>query len=504
MYVMAGPEPRHGGETDNYGQWWEGSKKCERFAMEPIVRLLSAIPVREPGGDTELHSASFISAASLVKSHRVQFLIATVPDPVQSGMYYAADRTIEAVQRGIESGGTNEQWLRDRFWSPWSTEETGTAADDAEKKLREECRARMPGVMTFRNERTFGFDPRGPSSEALVLFLVGESPTLGINRFALREALDFIEAASRDALAEIRIVGPTYSGSAASLFAELQSFHDVDAGAMRRSEGKPKAMAADPGATADASAPCFTIVSGTATREQTKDRLDTCGGKEGGDLVACTRACGSSAGPRLAFHATTIPDGVRFEQFYAFLKEDLGVETTDGGAAGCKLTHVALLKETSTAYSLTGTRGDAGVDAAVATSTIADGGERIALSESTPVGCVPELEMSFPPHVSNVRRAYDKQENESAAKVASSAERGLLPALTPSLDEPGEPHDVLRSLSPRTVYSNDLLIQNIIDALKQREIRFVGLFATDRSDIIFLANQIHKNAAKVWLLPFAS
>src|SRR5439155_20584099 len=159
--------------------------------------------------------------------------------------YYTTDRLVEGLAAAIEASSSRDvQWLRDRFWSPWSDDADG----DENGASKVECRRRMPGVLVFRNDAVFGFNARsgdagaGGRDEVLVLFLVGEEPTWGINKAALEEALDFIAVASKDGPAEVPIVGPTYSGSAASLRHELAAW-------VRERDG---------------GAPCFSVLSGSA------------------------------------------------------------------------------------------------------------------------------------------------------------------------------------------------------------------------------------------------
>src|SRR5438477_11536539 len=84
-------------EEDEYARRWrDGAKACERLVIDPIDRLLFATP---PTGNESApacgeHSPAFCNAALGIRARpdRVKFLVATVPDPTISGMYYTTDR----------------------------------------------------------------------------------------------------------------------------------------------------------------------------------------------------------------------------------------------------------------------------------------------------------------------------------------------------------------------------------------------------------------------------
>ena len=52
------------------------------------------------------------------RQYKIKFLLATVPDPVESQFGYWFDSMVDAMQRAVES---SEQCVLDRYWYPWST-----------------------------------------------------------------------------------------------------------------------------------------------------------------------------------------------------------------------------------------------------------------------------------------------------------------------------------------------------------------------------------------------
>jgi hypothetical protein len=362
-----------------------------------------------------------------------RFLLATVPDPIDSGEYAQADQIIESISQGIESSGP---WLRDRFWLPWKDLRPRPAG---EREPSEQCRAQAPGIVVFRSSDS----SESGQARALVLLLVGETPTWGVHKAALEEALDFIEAASGDpdrrgphSLLPVDVVGPTFSGSAASIRSTLATW-----------------TAARDGRQSD----CFTFLSGSATADVNREQLDTCGGNEFESSADCADTCGAGAPPYMEYHATVLPDSVTTGRFVEYLHAN----------AGAKCSQIAVLKESGTAYA-------------------ADG--RAAAPD--PEACPDLVTMRFPLHISAVRRAYDAAAQAGTAPPGSTPTTSSGMNLNPSLDEPADPLDVPPSLSPRTPFTNDLVLSALVRELSRRDVRFIGLQATDPSDIVFLAQQV--------------
>jgi hypothetical protein len=154
-----------------------------------------------PGPD----SAPLLSGDMIDALHGAKLLIATVPDPIDSGYVYKYDGIVHAITFAIEEMG----WQRDQSWLPW---EEWRVANETLREPIEACRYRVPGLWLFRAR-----DAHGP----LVVLFVGETPTEGIDRSVFRRAL---ELASPEVLPLVGIVGPTFSGSADSMRAVLDDW----------------------------------------------------------------------------------------------------------------------------------------------------------------------------------------------------------------------------------------------------------------------------------------
>ena len=173
-----------------------------------------------------LHRLAEYVDHSLSPSIDVQFLLATIPDYVDSNSGWVADETIGAIQSAMSHGG----YALDRFklidWSRVEDARTDRVANDS--RLHE----RQPGAIIFRkvdagNKR----DTRNKDITFQVVLLVLETPTSGVHRRALANAIDFVHRwqcridYSRKPLEkpQLKVVGPMFSGSIPSLALELKA-----------------------------------------------------------------------------------------------------------------------------------------------------------------------------------------------------------------------------------------------------------------------------------------
>src|ERR1700740_1632694 len=107
-------------------------------------------------------------------------------------------------------------------------------SDDIAVRLHAEeyadAREEFPGLLVFRKRQAAArVEPGGsppvpaaglgpnPRQQHLFVLLVGESPTRGIVKKQFWNALEWIRATTSPARPELRIFGPTFSGSLSSL-----------------------------------------------------------------------------------------------------------------------------------------------------------------------------------------------------------------------------------------------------------------------------------------------
>src|SRR5262245_14550783 len=150
----------------------------------------------------------------------VKFLIATVPDYVDSNSGWVADETIGAIQSAMSNAG----FVLDRFrLIDWSRAED----DRSDKFVNSKLHERQPGALIFR--KVPGDDSRAINLEVVLLVL--ETPTTGVHRTALRSAIRFIHrwqtSSGVGAGSSIGLIAPVFSGSVPSLALELNDLQDL-------------------------------------------------------------------------------------------------------------------------------------------------------------------------------------------------------------------------------------------------------------------------------------
>ncbi len=374
--------------------------------------------------------------------YSVRFLIALLPAPTSPPLQYLFDSELEALQL---AAGTAHYSL-DSFDLPWtggSKDSSGKSQPVGTNSDSESRWKRDPGLILFRN-----------GQKLLVVFVVGETPTAGINQIALRDALDQITwlegwqspAAEhppspylRQAIAqfqpdpdplgdprsEIRIVGPSFSGSAPSLRNTLEEWRHLPLAPERLRS--------------------VLIISGTATAIS-----DELSGPEESGL------------PTIIFHRTMIPDVVLWRQIPHLIEQisEVPREPQRDNSARAPHTRIALLHE-DTAYGIASDTKDKSddVDPAI-------------------------LRMSFPLHISALRTANPGQD-----KTTIGPDLGHQDLALP--DESGQQRrDVIQTFSPRAAVYDQLVLSNLLVTIKREHIRYVGIVATDVEDLVFLVQQL--------------
>ncbi len=144
----------------------------------------------------------------------------------------AFDHNLDGLQGGLAEAG----FLFDSAWIPWTRHEPRDHFDDDEKeKAAAKSEDANPGILLFRNNRE-GTDPY---RDGLIVLLISEKPTQGLSLAQVSNGWDIL-ARNRVSLgSEIKIIGPTYSGSFASLtsMVRLLSLKDPLANFVIRSGG---------------------------------------------------------------------------------------------------------------------------------------------------------------------------------------------------------------------------------------------------------------------------
>jgi len=271
----------------------------------------------------------------------------------------------------------------------------------------------------------------GAHSLALV-FLVGETPKAGVEKAAFREALDLVADLQGGAAdPTVAVLGPSFSGTVESLRLSLRSWKQWEGEHQRRSSLHFRAATG----------------SATASAKDVEEPLATVG-------VDLCRA--------------VLPDDTLHELTLDFLRDQMGWD----------LRRVALLVEADTAY------GRSVLD----TERAGHKRRRKGPAPHSPLVMVP-----FPSHISELRTAAEK-EKAAQAKAAAPAQTSIPSSSTVlelDLTNPGQPADLVPTFDPLTVLGNQLVLENLLQAVSREGIRYVGILATDVKDKLFLAEQVH-------------
>jgi hypothetical protein len=393
----------------------------------------------------------------------IDVLVATIADPIDSGLGYQYEVSLQALRRGVERAivqpGRTLNLFRDRSFLPWDDRD---GSDETPKKSLA-CRGSTPGVILFRG----GADEH---PHLLAALLVGESPTTGLRQAAMHNALRIASALDPQSMtggATVRIVGPTFSGSAQSLRHALRGWVDTAHAAVH-----------------------FQVRSGTATGSEVQTWL----GRP--DLPL---ALGSGSDVR--FDATTAPEADAECAYFHFLARRLDVApvVTASPNESVPLAGVATLSESGTEFGATGpVTGSSGKGEPARA-----GAEHEPARPGEPPRCAfrASTAFAFPYHVAALRDAYeDLDQRDASAQNAGSIARAT--SLDPSLRESHVALDIEANPSPKTRTAEDLAFASVLERLATRNVRFLGIHATDVGDAIFLARKIRDVAPDVRLAFF--
>jgi len=476
------------------------------------------------------------------KNFQIDFLIVTVPDPIDSGLPYMFDRFMSSIQAAIAA----DDYALDRFDMPWldqaekvnqnenkNGESKGSNSENSVQLHGGSASRRFvsePGVILFRRHTedaswtedespnpTDGARRRtrkkaqkvdGRKPDVLLLYVVGETPTGGMQKLALAAALDEIKwfRSRREDENDpypaqypsappgpVRIMGPTFSGSVESMQfvlsrwlssyrkserptlkiisgsatsvtlhtitkATLQADTPVSlSGEISTSERPPKRMPVvlekDTEVTLDKGIH-VSLSQGTAVTLQMDASVAR---QEDGSVVLRKDTPIALEGDTFftdKFSAVTIPDRVTLDKvmgYFTKIEPDL------------QKGKVALLVEANTAY---GRAGKEQTEAQVTT-------------------------IPFPLHVSQLRAASERQKTQQ--QQAKTQVTFQAPMLDLPLEDADERQDSIRELSKLDLPSAELILANLLSTISRDQFRFVGIMATDARDTMFLAQEVREH-----------
>ncbi len=355
----------------------------------------------------------------------VKFLIATIPDYVDSNSAWKADQIVGAIQSALGQSG----FVLDRFrlidWSRADSRPDAAVAN--ESRLHE----KQPSALIFRQ---IGGDSGRVKITLQVVLLVLETPTGGIHRPAMLNALKFINRWGEDTAPDrraqdIKIIGPTFSGSTLSLAKVLQ--------------------------TSGIEESRFHIISGSATADDNACVVER--------IV-----------PGASYH-TTVQTTERELALLETTLESINPQWTQGA-------DTALLVEANTAYG----------QGAVQSDEQSDRGHRRGSTfcqaiERSRVRPFHKAHLfRFPLHIAGLRSDTPATATPALSLVPTSAIPLSLRETTPPADQIPEFRPALNS---PVVESQ---VNSILDAIRHERLTLVGIVATDERDVLFLAKAVKR------------
>jgi len=396
--------------------------------------------------------------------YTIDFLIATVPDPMGSRLPYFFDSFVDSLAGAAEATG----FAPDRFALPWTVKstESGDNAPARSPALYET----QPGIVLFRNPQ---------EGKLLLLFLVGETPTAGIYKPALYSALNQAaqfypwdphhselpqyfpkttadggppdlavapplraasaglkpgatpQAPADGTTSTLRMMAPAFSGSAVSLSSTLDSWLESRA-------GSPPVQ--------------FKIVSGTATAIDAKQLSQGVHG-------------------RATFQATVPPDDETLQAVANYIQ-------------GLGYPRIAILTEGNTAY---------GQHLAQKFSTEKKRRSHREEASGHSPGVPEVLTLPFPMHISRLRTASEGQSKQKEQTDEGTETGKILPPHHASLGGAEAPREVLPSFSEVSVASAELMLSNLLSTIARERYSYVGIVATDVRDATFLAREVRNH-----------
>jgi hypothetical protein len=348
--------------------------------------VLSLLGVSVPSEGTDLASATLrelmakARASAVSRSMSVEFLIATLPDYVDSSSGWSFDATLDAVQRAAGAAG----YVLDRFYLPdW------IPGDDTSEHASATRHETEPGLVLFRR-----ITPTGVT-EILAVFVIAETPTAGVHEAAFLNAAEAIaawyEASPPPDRTELRILGPTFSGASLSLRLAIQAF-------LARHPAWPQSVR---------------VLSGSATNRGNQE------------LLTFSSPSPDPSGVRHVRYAATVQtDDVMLGALYEHLVE-INPRWKDGAG-------VVLLTESNTGYGRS--------FAARPAETGTDGKKTDDSASADPFSQA--LRIQFPIHISRLRAGPRSSDSSEAGTSDSNADGMMrdvsaatdhLPAMTPEI-----------------------------------------------------------------------
>jgi hypothetical protein len=391
------------------------------------ARLLS--PLARYFGMPKARTAAEI-AAPLAENHSLNFLFVTVADPRDTVLGYRFDLQLDTLHKALAVDG----FVLDHYYVPWEDPRK-------EQRWRDE-----PGVLLYRR------NPTGSSqTDLLLVVLIGEQPTSGIQRPAFEAALKLVAGLKPNSPPPILISGTMFTGAAPSLAQAIAAAQrDIKLGKL-------------------GNWPCYATLDVTVVS----------GGSLGIDLEAFDKIA-EGTGAKVDIAATVGSVKQLKNTLIEYVHErSLSIWLPPPVMPAFK---VAWLTETVSGYGQSSLPSQ-GILELEPVESKAD--ESKAAPTHRPEDHV--IEIPFPLNIAQIRASYEE------ARAASQRPRvvGERYRVRLGLDDVENSHDVPRPFTPQiTSPTNELVLGQILGMIRRQGIRYVGISTSDIRDVIFLAQFI--------------
>jgi hypothetical protein len=360
----------------------------------------------------------------------VQSMMAAVPNPQRTHLGLMTDRAIEAIQVAASEAG----FMPLAHYLPWPSGNAGSSGGDGTGAGESEPESNTPGVLVFQNSD----DSVKTRPRYLLVFLIPETPTEGLDEIAFGKAGRLIQEISIPQENTIRFVGPSFSGSVARL------------GKMQKSLG-------------ETFNPIIYAVSGSVTNQ-----------------------------PPIS------EDRVQFTPIQTNDQEALCRFVRGARAFGYQSNEIAILSEEGTQYGRQGPTESVPVGSGNgnANSRISNSDPCANQDKTTKEVWQNLWFLHFPREISKLRNAYGAEVGKSVpADLGSSPDLGLQ-----WQDAEGSQHDDLLTYGGRkTPLSQEAVLSTLSITLKAQGIKALGILATDPMDEAFLIHSIKRSSPDVRL-----
>jgi hypothetical protein len=362
------------------------------------------------------------------KTSQLKFVIALLPDPVQTHQPVLFDQFAVAVQEGAQDEGYDF----DSSWLPWDEEDPPYAllADQKTSNGEKQLKENQPGIILFRKQGALSRS----YLEGLVVFVVGEEATQGIHSKQFRNAVAWIAALRPKTATKIErlaILGPTFSGSFPSLARVLPEQLDL-----------------------------------RTTRDG--QRLAIYSGSVSGNRAA--QAFQNTFDSQVTFHSFVQNDDEILQRFCNYIiREQRGFEVG----------RVAIISEDETAY------GSSGVN-----KTEDKSSRPVSESDKQNNDCFTKaLKLYYPRDISALRAAYQTKSLFDVGTSPQSADTQRRNLPTDLADPSGKVHDSIRSYGGnQTPLNQEAFLLEIVAGLRAFQARYVLLRGSNTLDQSFLTN----------------